>query len=213
MSTSFAALLDRIQARKARVGIIGLGYVGLPLAAAFCRSGFKVIGFDIDTAKVQKLQAGESYIKQILSGTIRTMREQGFEATDRFDRLDEPDAILICVPTPLTDAREPDLTFVQKSGEAISVQLRPGQLVVLESTTYPTTTRKSCSPCSKPADCRQVTTFSSPSVRSEKTRAILSIAWQLFRKSSEGWIPPAATSHVRFIRRSFLRWCGSRARK
>ncbi len=141
MSSTLSALRDRIAKRKALVGIIGLGYVGLPLARAFAQNGFRVLGFDIDLAKVTKLNAGQSYIKQISSDSIRTMREKGFEASDRFDRLGEPDAILICVPTPLTDAREPDLTYVVNSADAVSAQLRPGQLVVLESTTYPSTTR------------------------------------------------------------------------
>jgi len=141
MSPAQLALSDRIQNRRALVGIIGLGYVGLPLARAFAQNGFRVLGFDIDPAKVRKLMDGRSYIQQIPDATIAQMREQGFEATDRFDRLGEPDAILICVPTPLTDAREPDLTYVVNSAQAISAQLRAGQLVVLESTTYPTTTR------------------------------------------------------------------------
>ncbi len=138
---SFAALHDRIKNRTAVVGIIGLGYVGLPLARAFSQNGFRVLGFDVDKAKIDKLMAGQSYIRQIPGSDIQQMREKGFEATDRFDRLDEPDAILICVPTPLTDAREPDLGYVINSAQAISTQLRPGQLVVLESTTYPSTTR------------------------------------------------------------------------
>jgi UDP-N-acetyl-D-glucosamine dehydrogenase len=142
MSDMLAALTSRIESRSGTVGIIGMGYVGLPLARAFSRTGFHVIGFDIDPVKVAKLNAGESYIKQIPDATIAGMREKGFEATIRFDRLKEPDAILICVPTPLTDSREPDLAFVVESAQAVAAQLRPGQLVVLESTTYPTTTRK-----------------------------------------------------------------------
>src|SRR4051794_22030947 len=141
MASSFPALLDRIKNRKAVVGIIGLGYVGLPLARTFSQNGFRVLGFDIDTNKVNKLNAGQSYIQQIPDSTIKEMREARFEATDRFNRLGEPDAILICVPTPLTDAREPDLTYVVNSAQAVSAQLRAGQLVVLESTTYPSTTR------------------------------------------------------------------------
>ena len=137
----FAALHDRVRSRTARVGVIGLGYVGLPLARAFAAAGFTVTGFDVDAAKVEKLSAGLSYIKQIPHSDIQAMREQGFTATDRFERLGEVDCILICVPTPLTDAREPDLTYVLNSTFAIAGQLRPGQLVVLESTTYPTTTR------------------------------------------------------------------------
>jgi len=141
MSSAYSTLLSTIGARKATVGIIGLGYVGLPLARAFSQHGFRVLGFDVDAAKVRKLSAGESYIEQISATTIRQMRDAGFAATDRFDRLNEPDAILICVPTPLTEAREPDLKYVTDSAQAISAQLRAGQLVVLESTTYPSTTR------------------------------------------------------------------------
>ena len=141
MSETLSALLARVQNRTATVGIIGLGYVGLPLARAFATAGFRVLGFDIDTAKVAKLNAGKSFIKQIPDETVAGMRAAGFEATDSFARLSEPDAILICVPTPLTEAREPDLTYVVNSANAIAGRLRPGQLVVLESTTYPSTTR------------------------------------------------------------------------
>lgn len=124
------------------VGIIGLGYVGLPLARAFALAGTRVIGLDVDSSKVSTLSAGRSYIKQIPDSLIREMSESGFSATTDFSRLQEVDAVLICVPTPLTDAREPDLTFVIRTTESISAYLRKGKLVVLESTTYPTTTRK-----------------------------------------------------------------------
>jgi UDP-N-acetyl-D-glucosamine dehydrogenase len=140
--SSYTALLERFKNRRALIGVIGLGYVGLPLARAFSQNGFRVLGFDVDTAKVNSLAAGRSYIQQIPGSAIQQMREQGFEATDRFDRLGEPDAVIICVPTPLTDAREPDLTYVVNSAQAVAAQLRNGQLVVLESTTYPSTTRK-----------------------------------------------------------------------
>src|SRR5579872_503353 len=141
MSDVLSGFLSRIQKKTATVGIIGLGYVGLPLARAFAKAGLKVLGFDIDPGKVAKLNAGRSYIKQIPNQTIEEMRTAGFQATDRFDRLVEPDAVLICVPTPLTDTRDPDLSFVLNSARAISAHLRIGQLIVLESTTYPTTTR------------------------------------------------------------------------
>src|SRR5687767_311160 len=134
-------LLEKVKSRRATVGIIGLGYVGLPLARSFARVGVRVLGFDVDVGKVEKLNAGKSYIQQIPDATIAAMREQRFEATSDFARLGEPDAILICVPTPLTEAREPDLSYVVKSAQSIAAKLRPGQLIVLESTTYPTTTR------------------------------------------------------------------------
>jgi UDP-N-acetyl-D-glucosamine dehydrogenase len=139
--THHASLLSKIGSGTVRVGIIGLGYVGLPLARAFSQRGIAVLGFDVDPAKVARLERGESYIGHIGHETIRQMREQGFEATTSFDRLAEPDAIIICVPTPLTDTREPDLTYVINSTREIARRLRPGQLVVLESTTYPGTTR------------------------------------------------------------------------
>jgi UDP-N-acetyl-D-glucosamine dehydrogenase len=127
--------------QESSVGIIGLGYVGLPLARAFANAGVRTLGFDVDAIKVAKLNAARSYIRQIPDAAIAQMREQRFEATGDFDRLSEPAAILICVPTPLTDEREPDLTYVVSSARAIAQRLRRGQLVVLESTTYPTTTR------------------------------------------------------------------------
>ncbi|QEL18923.1 nucleotide sugar dehydrogenase [Limnoglobus roseus] len=142
MSDTFNELMQRIDTKAARVGIIGLGYVGLPLARVFSRAGFTVVGYDIDVGKVTKLNAGRSYIKQIPDATIAEMRANRFSATEQFSRLDEVDVIIICVPTPLTESREPDLQYVVNSAHAIAARLRPGQLVVLESTTYPTTTRK-----------------------------------------------------------------------
>jgi UDP-N-acetyl-D-glucosamine dehydrogenase len=136
------ALLSRIESKDVRVGIIGLGYAGLPLARAFAERGIEVLGFDVDSTKVEKLQRGESYIGHIPAATIRLMRARRFDATANFERLDEPDVIIICVPTPLTEARDPDLTYILNSTKAIAEHLRPGQLVVLESTTYPGTTRE-----------------------------------------------------------------------
>ncbi|WP_407673498.1 nucleotide sugar dehydrogenase [Paludisphaera rhizosphaerae] len=135
-------LRDRIEAKSALVGIIGLGYVGLPLARAFSNGGFRVLGFDSDPTKVVRLRRGESYIGHIPDATVQEMQARQFNATDSLFRLDEPDAIIICVPTPLTAAREPDLSYVVQSARAIVDRLRPGQLVVLESTTYPGTTRQ-----------------------------------------------------------------------
>ena len=135
-------LASRIENREAVVGIIGMGYVGLPLAHTFRAAGFKVLGFDIDAAKVEALMAGRSYIKHIPADRIAQMRRaDGFVATTDYSRLAEVDAILICVPTPLTKSREPNMDYVTATAEAIAGHLKKGQLVVLESTTYPGTTR------------------------------------------------------------------------
>ena len=140
-------LMERIRSRKAVVGIIGMGYVGLPLAHTFREAGFRVVGFDIDTTKIRALVAGRSYIKHIPSETIARMRKGGrFVATTDFKQLRKVDAVIICVPTPLTKEREPDMSYIVGTAEAIAPNLRRGQLVVLESTTYPGTTREVMSP-------------------------------------------------------------------
>jgi len=136
-------LIRKIRAKKALIGIIGMGYVGLPLARTFAEAGLRVLGFDIDAAKVKSLTAGRSYIEHISSEWLgRMVREKRFAATSDFARLGEPDCILICVPTPLTKMREPDMTYVRATAEAVAKTLRRGQLVILESTTYPGTTRE-----------------------------------------------------------------------
>jgi UDP-N-acetyl-D-glucosamine dehydrogenase len=140
-SSNHQQLLAKIESKLVRVGIIGLGYVGLPLARAISDLGIAVLGFDVDPVKIDRLTRGESYIGHIPNTAIRQMRERQFDATFDFRRLDEPDVVIICVPTPLTDARDPDLTYIVNSAKAIALRLRPGQLVVLESTTYPSTTR------------------------------------------------------------------------
>ena len=134
-------LLSRIASRDARIGVIGLGYVGLPLAVAFAERGFPVLGFDVDPAKIAALGRGESYIRHFDAGQVAAVVAAGkLDATADFSRLGEPDALLICVPTPLTPQREPDLSYVETTVRQIAACLRPGQLVVLESTTYPGTT-------------------------------------------------------------------------
>lgn len=139
--------LRRIAGREALVGIIGLGYVGLPLALTVCKAGFRVLGFDIDSHRVALLNRGESGIRHIPSAPIGQAIEAGlFAATDDFTRLSEPDAILICVPTPLTRQREPDLSYIERTAQDIARVLRPGQLVVLESSTYPGTTTEVVKP-------------------------------------------------------------------
>lgn len=135
------SLIAGFRDHTATIGVIGLGYVGLPLVIAFSDAGFRVLGFDIDAAKVESLKAGRSGIRHIPDETVERMVASGrFDATDAFGRLDEPDAILICVPTPLTRHRDPDLSYVARTADAIAAALRPGQLVILESTTYPGTT-------------------------------------------------------------------------
>ena len=142
MTTSTAKLLARIENKKAVVGVIGLGYVGLPLIDAFTQAGFTCVGFDIDPKKVDSLSRGQSYIKHIASEQIAGwIRKNRFSATTDMTRLCEPDVLVICVPTPLDEARDPDLRYIVGTAEYIAASLRVGQLVVLESTTYPTTTR------------------------------------------------------------------------
>lgn len=139
---SFAKLEAKIADRSALIGIVGLGYVGLPLARAFINAGYRILGFDIDPEKVEKLQLGESYIGHLSSEWIaQCVETKTLEPTASMERLKEPDAILICVPTPLSDSRDPDLSYVESTTKEIAARLRPRQLVVLESTTYPGTTR------------------------------------------------------------------------
>lgn len=137
-----AELLARIKSRTARAGIIGLGYVGLPLAAAAARAGFSVTGFDIDGAKIDLIAVGQSYIGAVSDDELKALVSGGrLAATGDFGKLRECDVIVICVPTPLTAHREPDMRFIEQTARAIAPRLRRGQLVVLESTSYPGTTR------------------------------------------------------------------------
>ena len=136
-------LLRKIEDRKALVGVVGLGYVGLPLVREFTRGNAPVLGFDIDPVKVKALMAGKSYIEHIPAETVQQMIRSGrFKATTNFQRLGRADCILICVPTPLTSVREPDMSYVRATAEAVAKTLRKDQLIVLESTTYPGTTRE-----------------------------------------------------------------------
>jgi len=136
-----AELRRKIEDRTALIGIIGLGYVGLPLSLAFAESGFHVLGFDIDGAKVEALEAGRNYIKHLRPERLTESLESGrFRSTSEFARLSEPDVLIVCVPTPLTRQREPDLSFVVGTAQQIAARLRRGHLVILESTTYPGTT-------------------------------------------------------------------------
>lgn len=140
-------LLDRIHSRKAVIGIVGQGYVGLPLALVFNEAGFTVVGFDSDMAKVTALNKGASYIKHIGAERVANAVKTGrFRASSKFDELAACDAVLICVPTPLGQHREPDLSYVINSSREVAGRLRRGQLVVLESTTYPGTTDEDVQP-------------------------------------------------------------------
>ena len=140
--TSIDQLKNRIQQRQARVGIIGLGYVGLPLALLYSEQKFRVTGFDIDARKIDTLAKGGSYIYRIAAEEIQAAKGQGFTATSNYSQLSDMDAIIICVPTPLNEYHEPDLSFITDTTHSIAPHLRAGQLVVLESTTYPGTTEE-----------------------------------------------------------------------
>jgi len=141
-ATHFSELKGKIEQRQAKVGIIGLGYVGLPLALLYSEQDFPVTGFDIDARKVGTLNGGGSYIYRITPPEIQKARAQGFSATSDYSELEKMDAIIICVPTPLDEYHEPDLSYITGTAESLAPHLQPGQLVVLESTTYPGTTEE-----------------------------------------------------------------------
>jgi UDP-N-acetyl-D-glucosamine dehydrogenase len=140
--TSIDQLKNKIQQREARVGIIGLGYVGLPLALLFSEQKFRVTGFDIDARKVETLATGGSYIFRITAEEIQAAKTHGFAATSDYSQLSTMDAVIICVPTPLDEYHEPDLSFITDTTQSIAPHLREGQIVVLESTSYPGTTEE-----------------------------------------------------------------------
>lgn len=134
------SLATKLENRTARIGVIGLGYVGLPLVLLFSEQDFRITGFDIDTKKVDMLTKGESYIVRIPETEIQGAQRKGFAATADYSKIAEMDAVIICVPTPLNDHHEPDLSFIASTAESIAPHLRSGQLIILESTTYPGTT-------------------------------------------------------------------------
>ena len=139
-------LIRKFADRTAVIGIVGLGYVGLPLMLRYTDAGFRVLGFDIDTFKTGRLNAGESYIEHIPAEKIAAARQKGFEATDDFSQIAEADAVILCVPTPLNKYREPDISFVTGTTDAVKPYLRAGQVLSLESTTYPGTTEEELLP-------------------------------------------------------------------
>lgn len=143
---TLSVLVSRLESRTAVIGIIGLGYVGLPLLLRFVDCGYSAIGFDIDAEKVAKLERGKSYIKHISSQSVEKAWEKGFQVTTDFSRAAKADALIICVPTPLNAYREPDLSFVLNTTESLLPYMRVGQILALESTTYPGTTDEELKP-------------------------------------------------------------------
>src|SRR5215213_5556577 len=130
-----------VEAKQAQVGVIGLGYVGLPLAVEFARKGLRAVGFEVDARKAELINRGESYIGDVASETLsEVVSNERFHATTDFDELSGCDVIIICVPTPLRKTKEPDISYILAAAEQIQKRLRRGQLVILESTTYPGTT-------------------------------------------------------------------------
>jgi UDP-N-acetyl-D-glucosamine dehydrogenase len=153
-------LLQRIKSKETPVGIIGLGYVGLPLAIRFAEEGFSVVGFDMDSVKVTSLNRGSSYIKHIPSSVLGALTSKGLiKATNNFDELKDVEVVIICVPTPLNKNREPDISFIKSAAVAIIPHLRPGKIVSLESTTYPGTTNEILLPLLESTGLRVGTDF------------------------------------------------------
>ena len=202
-----AELKTKIESRQARIAIIGLGYVGLPLALLYTEQKLRVTGFDIDQRKVDTLNTGGSYIFRITPEEIAAARSGGMNATSDYSLLTEMDAIIICVPTPLNEYHEPDLSYITNTGHSIAPHLRAGQLVILESTTYPGTTEevlvpileKKTRPASRPRATARLptTTSTSPSLPSAKIRATPAWRAATSRKSSVVltskppiWLPP-----------------------
>src|SRR5690349_3055002 len=136
-----ASLLEKIQSRRVRAGVVGLGYVGLPLAVELAKAGFHTTGIDLDVRKVQAVQEGRSYIPDVQSADVEALRSSGtLDATNDFSVVGELDTINICVPTPLRKTKDPDMSYIVSAVESIAKHLHPGLLVCLESTTYPGTT-------------------------------------------------------------------------
>ena len=211
-SASAVTLIERFRKRTAIVGIIGLGYVGLPLALRFSEVGLRVIGFDIDDAKATAINSGQSYFIHISSSAVASARSQGFEATTDFSRTSECDALIICVPTPLNPSREPDLSFVINTTESIIPYLRSGQIVSLESTTYPGTTEEELKPrlerrgfkvgediflCFSPEredpGNPNFTTRTIPKVCGGSTPSCLSVGLELYRQAIDMVVPVSST--------------------
>jgi len=207
-----AALLRRLESRAAVIGIAGMGYVGLPLALRYAEAGYAVIGFDIDPAKVEALNAGRSYIGHIGDASVAAARKRRFEASGDFARAAEADALILCVPTPLKGEREPDLGFVLGTLASLLPRLRPGQVVSLESTTYPGTTEEVLrpriearglkvgvdlflvfSPEREDPGNREFSTRSIPKVIGGSTAACLEVGGALYGQVVERLVPVSST--------------------
>ena len=230
-----ASLLQKIQSHEARIAIIGLGYVGLPLALAFARNGFQVIGIDVDESKVEAVNRGESYVGDIPSDelarwTINARADGGILATTDYAALDDADAAIICVPTPLNKTRDPDVRYLIAAGESIARHLHPGMLVVLESTTYPGTTTELLLPIlerggSGERSCRVGEDFflafsperidpgrtdwtveNTPKVVGGVTPACLEVASELYQQAIDRIVPvssPAAAEMTKLLENTF----------
>ncbi len=205
-------LLAKLGDRTGVIGIIGLGYVGLPLALCFAEAGFRVLGFDTDPEKVRSLEAGRSYLRRFPDDAIRRARASGFEATGDYRRAADADALVICVPTPLDAHREPDLSFVIGTADALLPHLRAGQIVSLESTTYPGTTEEELRPriesrglvvgediflCFSPEredpGNPQSVTRAIPKICGGSTPACLEVGVALYRAAIERVVPVSST--------------------
>ncbi|HEX9611780.1 MAG TPA: nucleotide sugar dehydrogenase [Gemmatimonadales bacterium] len=213
-------LLAKTQDRTALCGIVGLGYVGLPLAMEFVRAGYRVLGFDVNGAVVEALNAGRSHIQDVPSATLaEAVRSGRFTATADLGRLSEPDAISICVPTPLSKTKDPDVSFVLAATESVKRALRPGQLVVLESTTYPGTTRELLLPALQETGHKVGVDFflafspervdpgnatwntrNTPKVIGGITPACLEVATALYRPAIERLVPVSSTEAAELVK-------------
>jgi UDP-N-acetyl-D-glucosamine dehydrogenase len=219
-------LLQRIQRKQARVGIVGIGYVGLPLAMVFAEAGFHVVGIDVSAERVAALNAGHSHIADVPSEQLRRMRAVGrFEATADYGALAELDTVSICVPTPLSKTRDPDISYIVNVTEQLARYLHPGQAIVLESTTYPGTTREvilpqleasglavgkdyflAFSPERVDPGRADWTTFNTPKVMGGVTPACLEVARALYEQAIERVVPvssPEAAEMVKLVENTF----------
>ncbi len=205
-------LINKFKNKSATIGIFGLGYVGLPLVLRYCDAGFRVIGFDIDATKIDKLGMGQSYIKHISSSKIIEAVRQGFAATADFFHVSKVDALIVCVPTPLNKYREPDLSFVTRTTDMVVPHLRKGQVLSLESTTYPGTTEEELltraestglkvgndiflvySPEREDPDNRDFETRTIPKVVGGHTPACLEVGKALYNSAIDRVVPVSST--------------------